>query len=420
MVIDQEPELVGDHGADLAHVIEPVELSGEALQHLQVRDRAHVSAADDHAFRPLARVLVEEDDQILAARLRGHHRGLGAGDELARVHRVLRALRDPDGDRDLAGRAELGRRERVRQPAREVERVARVARGHDHAELLAAEPADDVGAAQLAAQEDGQLGENLVARAVAVDVVDALEVVDVEHEDGDRVARAARARELRAQAVVEVAVVVEAGQRVGLCLVLEPLADLRVVERERRGVGEAGGELELLVAEGRVLAEPVDVEHALDDVAGDQRHGDQRLGLVGRCPGNRLRARIEVSLVRPHRLAVKGCPAGDALAERRAALHDLLRPLVTREDRSEQALRLVGLVDRKRVVRDELGERVRDPVEQVVQALLREDVVEDVCELAIGLDEGLGPRGFRVAEISVQGSRRGHSREEMPHGLHSF
>ena len=83
-------------------------------------------------------------------------------------------------------------------------------------------------------------------------------------------------------------------------------------------------------------------------------------------------------------------------------------------------LRLVGLVDRKRVVRDELGERVRDPVEQVVQALLREDVVEDVCELAIGLDEGLGPRGFRVAEISVQGSRRGHSREEMPHGLHSF
>ena len=43
VVIDQEPELVGDHTADLAHVVEPVELAGEALEHLEVGDRADVA-----------------------------------------------------------------------------------------------------------------------------------------------------------------------------------------------------------------------------------------------------------------------------------------------------------------------------------------------------------------------------------------
>ena len=299
------------------------------------------------------------------------------------------SLRDSDRDRHGSGLVELGRGELLGQPLRQLESVGGVARRHDHAELLAAQAADDVGDPERRPEQLRELDEHLVAGPVPVHVVHALEVVDVEHEHGDRVVRAARARQLGAQALVEVAVVVEAGQRVRLRLVLEPRADLRVVERERRGVGEALGELELLVAEGCVLAEPVDVEHALDDVAGDQRHGDQRLGLVGRRSGDRLRARVEVSLVRSHRLAVLGRPAGDALAELRAAVHDLLRPLVAREHRDEHGLRLVGLVDAERVVRDELGERVGDSLEQGVQALLREDVVEDVGEPAVRLDERL-------------------------------
>jgi hypothetical protein len=39
---------------------------------------------------------------------------------------------------------------------------------------------------------------------------------------------------------------------------------------------------------------------------------------------------------------------------------------------------------------DELGERVGDPVEQRVEALLCEHVVEDVRKTSVGLDEG-GP-----------------------------
>ena len=82
---------------------------------------------------------------------------------------------------------------------------------------------------------------------MAVDVVDALEVVDVEHEHGDRVVRAAGAVQLGAEALVEVAVVVKAGQRVRLRLELEAGADLRVVERERGSVAEALGQLEFLL-----------------------------------------------------------------------------------------------------------------------------------------------------------------------------
>ena len=63
------------------------------------------------------------------------------------------------------------------------------------------------------------------------------------------VVRARRAGQLGAQALVEVPVVVEPGERVGLRLELERRADLCVVERERGRVAEALGELELLLGE---------------------------------------------------------------------------------------------------------------------------------------------------------------------------
>jgi GGDEF domain-containing protein len=60
---------------------------------------------------------------------------------------------------------------------------------------------------------------------------------------------------------------------------------------------------------------------------------------------------------------------------------------VATEQRHELALRLVRLVDVQRLVGDQLGERVRDPVEQRVEALLREELVEDVRETTVGFDE---------------------------------
>jgi hypothetical protein len=169
--------------------------------------------------------------------------------------------------------------------------------------------------------------------------------------------------------------------------VLEPDADLRVVERERGRVAEALRQLEIVVVESRVLAEPVDVEGALDRVACDERDRDHRLGLVGGRPGHRRGARIQVRLVDSHGLAMLDSPPGQSDAERNRVGEDLVRPLVARPDGNEATPRLIGLVDRQRVVWNELGQRVGDPVEERVQALLAEDVVEDVREAAVGLDE---------------------------------
>ena len=114
----------------------------------------------------------------------------------------------------------------------------------------------------LARSDLGERAQHLVAGRVAVDVVEALEVVDVEHQQRD-VIDVGSPLQLCAEALVEGAVVVEAGQRVGLRLVLEPRLDLGVVERERRRVAEALRELDSLAVEaapprraGRCSARP--------------------------------------------------------------------------------------------------------------------------------------------------------------------
>ena len=327
-----------------------------------MRDRADVLAALVR-FGPLGRGVVEEDDLALAARLCGHHRGFGAGDELARVRGVLRPLGDADRDGDLAGEVASDRVQPRHEAGRERDGLVLVASGEDHGELLAADPADDVARPDGGAQMVGELGQHVVADRVAVDVVHLLEVVDVEHHERDVLVLARRPGQLAAEALVEVAVVVEAGERVGLGFALEPRTDVRIVEGERGRVTEALRQLELLLGEESVLADPVDVQRPLQSAARDQRHDDQRFRLERR-PGHELDPRVEVRLVREHRLTVLDRPAGDADAEGEDVVVDLLRPLAPHERRHELAFRHVCLVDVQRLVRDDLVERVRDPDEQ--------------------------------------------------------
>ncbi len=302
---------------------------------------------------------------------------------------MLRPLRDAHRDGDLACRLDVDLAQSLGEPSGEPERVAGVARRHDHAELLAADAADDVGAANGVARDARDLNQHLVADAVAVHVVDALEVVEVEHQHGDRVVRARCARQLCTQALVEVAVVVETGERVGLREMLEARTDLRVVERERRGVAERPREMELVLGELGVLADPVDVERALERAARDQRDRDHRLGLDRRARHGD-RARIEVGAVRPHGPAVLDRPAGDSLAEAGPAAHDLvLVHLRASLERHEHAPVLVGLVDVQRLVRHQVAERDDDAVEEVLEALLGEHLVEHLGETTVRLGERL-------------------------------
>ena len=181
--------------------------------------------------------------------------------------------------------------------------------------------------------------------------------------------------------------VVETRQRIRLCLVLEPSADLGVVERKRSGVAEPLRKLELVVVERGLFSEAVDVERALDRIAGDQRDRDHRLRLVLRSAGDGRGARIEMSLVDADGLPMRDAPPGEPDAERHLVGEDLVRPLVARPHGLQGPPRLIRLVDGQRVVRDELRERIGDPVEQGVEALLAQHVVEDVRQAAVRLDE---------------------------------
>ena len=84
----------------------------------------------------------------------------------------------------------------------------------DDGELVAADAAGDVGRADDVAEPLGRLGEHGVAGEVADPVVDRLEVVEVEHDQRQLALVAIRAGHLPAQGLVEVAAVVEPGQRV--------------------------------------------------------------------------------------------------------------------------------------------------------------------------------------------------------------
>lgn len=291
-------------------------------------------------------------------------------------------LSDADRDGDPAGKGELDLVEAACEPARGRDHLILPAVRDDHGELLAADPADDVVGTDRRAEVVRELGQDVVADGVPEDVVDLLEVVDIDHHDRDVLVLGRRARQLAAEPLVEVAMVVEPGQRVGLRLALEVGADVRVVERERRCVAQPLRQLELRFAERRVLADPVDVQRALEDAARDQRHDDQRLGIDWRA-GHERDAGVEVRLVREHRLAVLDSPAGDPDAERERVVEDLVGVLAADECRHQLTHRHVGLVDVQCLVRDDLVERVRDPDEQRVEALLGEQVVEDVCEPAV-------------------------------------
>src|SRR6266581_2070472 len=94
-------------------------------------------------------------------------------------------------------------------------------------------------------------------------------------------------------------------------------------------------------------------------------------------------------------------PARQASPKGAGVGQDLVRPLVARPHRDQQAPRLVGLVDGQRVVRDELCEGICDPVQQGVETLLGEHVVKDVRQAAVRLDPR-GPLGRVGARVLLE------------------
>ena len=98
--------------------------------------------------------------------------------------------------------------------------------GQEDGELVAAVAAEDVGASQLGGDHGRQVAEHFVGRVVAERVVDGLEAVYVEEDDAQIPVRDAGLGEEVIELLAEGAHVVEAGQTVAVCELLEPLGTL--------------------------------------------------------------------------------------------------------------------------------------------------------------------------------------------------
>ena len=182
------------------------------------------------------------------ARPRGAH-ALGLVEARVGAPVQLLGAQPVDGEGAVADRHAHAAVERSRSRSQHLLRVARRRPGQHERELVAAEAADRVHRPQRLAQQLDQPHEHGVAGGVALAVVDRLEVVEVEHGERERPARARRLGQLRLQALVEPAAVERAGERVdareqrelvAVVLELAPLvvAQLHLPEAHARGPHE--------------------------------------------------------------------------------------------------------------------------------------------------------------------------------------
>ena len=202
-----------------------------------------------------------------------------------------------------------GRGERAQHALADGDRVLLVADVlAEDRELVAAEAGDGLVPAQRVAQAIGDGLDQLVAGRVAEAVVDDLEAVEVEEEDGDVAAAAAlEALERLAQAVVEQQAARQPGERVAQQLVL--------VRAPGDDVGGAGGEHEAAVDErpaprvGDGVAVAVDrrgrdqaAEPVVDDDVAD-RHQERDPVLVERQDADHheeVEVRLDVAVREVH------------------------------------------------------------------------------------------------------------------------
>ena len=120
----------------------------------------------------------------------------------------------------------------------------RVRVGQDDRELVAAIARRDVAFPQGRTDLLGSPGQQPIAKEVAKPVVDQLEVVEVDHQDRQRRARALRTEQLFAQPLVQVAMVEVPGELVAVGQVAGIFVQARVLERDGGLVGHRAGERE--------------------------------------------------------------------------------------------------------------------------------------------------------------------------------
>ena len=223
-------EAVGRH---VAHVLVPPARERLEADHrfaLEIDQRLeiglYVAGGDGGAQFPLqpralahmlVQFAVEEAERGFFDRLGLVQRHIGAAHDFVRVRPRKRKQRDADAHAETVGRP--AGRDRHGQGFDHAQGDAggrfgagEMARQDD--EFVAAEARHQVAVADGAQEAAGDHDQGLVAGAMAVEVVDLLEAVEVEHQQRMRGAGARRRGDRRVQAVDELAAVGQAGERI--------------------------------------------------------------------------------------------------------------------------------------------------------------------------------------------------------------
>ena len=205
-----------------------------------------------------------------------------------------------------------------------------------HGELLAAVARGAVRALpELSLQGLPHHAQQLVAHRVPEAVVDVLEVVEVEHEQGERLIVAPGPRDLVAQALPEVPVVVEPGEAVddrlpldGLLLLLQAVVQLGVVDGDARLLAERHAERGLLLGEVARVHHLAHLERSDHLAAHHQRDHERRhLAPLEQLPAHHV---VQRRVVEAH------------LDRTARAYHgEVLRQVLDRVHRAERLLEVV-------------------------------------------------------------------------------
>src|SRR5215831_7950007 len=215
-----------------------IALSGTVAGRPNARARAGLCPAlapysTSRAAKPLG-LRVRRDDAALAGFLCAVQGVVGALEERNRI--VLGAqLGYSRREVQLPRLPERPRRDGVEDPPIQLLRVLERRLGEDHGELVAADAAGEVRRPNDIAHALGRLGESGVAREVTHAVVDLLEVVEVEDDQGELPLVAMRAGALARERLVEEAAVEQARERIEVGELPSFAEPARVLDR-RAGV----------------------------------------------------------------------------------------------------------------------------------------------------------------------------------------
>ena len=279
----------------------------------------------------------------------------------------------------------------------------------DHRELLAAVAGEVVGLARAVAQHSGDRAQHVVALLVADGVVDRLEVVEVHHQQAEVLAVPPGTADLRLERLVEVLVVVDAGEAVADGLPLHLLVGARVLDGDGGQVGEQRDRLDVLLGE-RAAAQTVQAEHAGHLAEHAQRHDDGGLRHVLAGARDVHAARVASHVVDQLRLVVADDPAGEALVDGDAELLVELRVLVARVDAHQLARLVVQQPDVHGVVVDDDLEHLGDAHEHLALVERAEQQRAEAHELVLDAQLALEPRrrGLELVVLArvADGERR--------------